>query len=242
MTGTIINCLGIAIGVGWGLKHRQTGDKHFQEAARIALGIAIIWVGLSTAWSGLGGGFKRSSGLLGITLLALSLGNVTGRALRLQKGFNRLGNDARKRFESAVQKGSPQHSFGDGLTTTAILFCATPLGLLGALLEGCAGNPKPLVIKAVMDGLAAAAFVPVFGWGVLAAVVPVLAVQGTLTMGARLATPWLQGEAMLDPLLCVSGLLVFCVALVVFEIKRLEVANYLPSLIYAPLLGSWWLH
>ncbi len=38
-----------------------------------------------------------------------------------------------------------------------------------------------------------------------------------------------------------SGLLVFCVALVLLDLKRVAVADYLPSLICAPLLAIWML-
>ena len=35
-----------------------------------------------------------------------------------------------------------------------------------------------------------------------------------------------------------GGLLVFCVALVIFDLKKIELADYLPALIFAPLLTS----
>jgi uncharacterized membrane protein YqgA involved in biofilm formation len=36
-----------------------------------------------------------------------------------------------------------------------------------------------------------------------------------------------------------AGLMVFSVSLLVFEVRRVEVADYLPSLIWAPLLTYW---
>ena len=38
----------------------------------------------------------------------------------------------------------------------------------------------------------------------------------------------------------VGGLLVFSVALVILGLKRIELADHLPSLIIAPLLTLWW--
>jgi uncharacterized membrane protein YqgA involved in biofilm formation len=32
---------------------------------------------------------------------------------------------------------------------------------------------------------------------------------------------------------------VFCVALVIFEIRKIELTDYLPSLVFAPLLTLW---
>ena len=38
-----------------------------------------------------------------------------------------------------------------------------------------------------------------------------------------------------------DAMLLFCVALVIFEIRKIQVTDYLPSLAIAPLLTWWWL-
>jgi len=95
-------------------------------------------------------------------------------------------------------------------------------------------------VKAVMDGLATMAFVTLFGLGATLSVVPVIACQGTITLLAKLAQPWLAKYSLLDPINATAGLLVFCVALIIFELKRIELADYLPSLVFAPLLTWLW--
>ena len=37
-----------------------------------------------------------------------------------------------------------------------------------------------------------------------------------------------------------GGMLVFCIALIILELKRIELADYLPSLIFAPLITWVW--
>ena len=91
-----------------------------------------------------------------------------------------------------------------------------------------------------MDGLATMAFVSAFGWGVTVAVIPVVAWQGTISLLAGLARPWLEKYSLSDPINATAGLLVFCVALIIFELKKIELADYLPSLVYAPLLTWMW--
>jgi uncharacterized membrane protein YqgA involved in biofilm formation len=44
-----------------------------------------------------------------------------------------------------------------------------------------------------------------------------------------------------DPVNATAGLLIFCVALIIFEVRKIEVTAYLPSLVFAPLLTWWWL-
>lgn len=89
-----------------------------------------------------------------------------------------------------------------------------------------------------MDGLATWGFVSIFGWGVLLAALPVLALQGTITLGcAEFLKPFLEAHNLLEPLNATSGMLIFSVALVVLELKKIELADYLPSLFFAPLIA-----
>jgi hypothetical protein len=88
----------------------------------------------------------------------------------------------------------------------------------------------------VIDGLATMGFVAIFGWGATLAVVPVLAFQGSITLFCLLVLkPWLAPD-LVNSILAVGGLLVFSVSLVLLNLKKLELADYLPSLAYAPLL------
>jgi uncharacterized protein len=74
------------------------------------------------------------------------------------------------------------------------------------------------------------------------AALPVLAFQGTITLAcARLLRPALETHSLVDAINAPGGLLVFCVALVILELKRIELADYLPSLVIAPLL-AWVFH
>jgi uncharacterized membrane protein YqgA involved in biofilm formation len=73
---------------------------------------------------------------------------------------------------------------------------------------------------------------------VLFAALPVLVFQGTITLlCAQFLGPFLATHHLVDSVNAAGGLLVFSVALVILEIKKLELADYLPSLIFAPLLA-----
>jgi len=65
---------------------------------------------------------------------------------------------------------------------------------------------------------------------------PVLAVQGTITLAARLLEPFLAAHGLIDSVDGVGGLLVFSVALVMLGLKRIALTDYLPSLLFAPLM------
>jgi uncharacterized membrane protein YqgA involved in biofilm formation len=171
-----------------------------------------------------------------VVVIALMLGKMTGRFLRLQKWSNRLGRDARERI-TAIKPTDPRR-MGDGFNICAALFCAAPLAILGPIQDGLSGYYYPLTIKAVIDGLATMGFVLLFGWGVMLAALPVLAFQGTITLlFSQILKPFLETHNLVDSLNATGGLLVFCVALVILELKKVELADYLPSLAFAPLLA-----
>ena len=244
VTGTILNVIGILAGGVIGLLWKKPLAMSTQSFFKLTLGALTAFVGLRLTWVSLSGPFVHGLKQLGIVILALVLGKLAGRLMHLQKASNRLGRFARERM-AEVKPGDPSR-FSDGFNVCAILFCAAPLGIVGAIVDGLAvpegayGSYFPLAIKALMDGLAAMSFVAMFGTGVLLSAVPVLVFQGTITLlCARLLHPVLQAHGLIDPINATSGLLVFCVALVIFEIRKIELTDYLPSLAFAPLLAYW---
>ena len=69
-----------------------------------------------------------------ITVLAMMLGKLLGRLMRLQQFSNGLGRDARDRITSAKPTDPARTSAG--FKTCTALFCAAPLGILGAVIKG----------------------------------------------------------------------------------------------------------
>ena len=236
--GTLLNAAGILLGGLLGLALRRQFNANTQVLLKNILGLLVIWVGLSTTWKSLGGGVLGVARQMTIVVLALILGRLTGRLLHLQKGLNRLGEYAKDRFSKA-SAGAPQ-KWSEGFITCTVLFCVGPMAILGSLQDGLDGKWQTLGIKAAMDGLATMAFVGSFGWSAILSVVPVVACQGTLTLAAKLLAPQLQYPGLIDSVNATGGLLVFCIALIIFEIRGIELADYLPSLAWAPLLTWVW--
>lgn len=236
--GTILNGLGILAGGIAGLSRGGTLSGSRQETCKTVLGLATIGAGLHLTWTHLGGGFWTFLKQFTVVMIAMSLGNLTGRLLRLQKGSNRLGQIASQTLERTGSAGKTR--FSEGFIACTILFCVAPLAVLGAVQEGLGGDWRSLAIKAGVDGLAMMAFVGVFGWRIFAVLVPVVAWQGSLTLLLRLGQPWLQERGLIDSIQATSGMLLFTVALLIFQIRKIAVADYLPSLVYAPLLTWLW--
>lgn len=236
MVGTILNVAGILIGGIVGMVRKTPMAASTQGLLKLLLGLATVVCGFWLIWCGLEGHtLPRMLLLLVVVVVSMMIGRPLGRLMRLQRASNRLGRYARDRMEAATPgKALP---FSDAFNACAIVFCAAPLGTVGALVDGTSNLWAPLAIKAVMDGLATMGFVSLFGRASIVAALPVFAFQGTIALCSRLwLGPWLESHELLSPVLATSGVLMFSVALVILESKRIELADYLPSLVVAPVL------
>ncbi len=235
MIGTWLNVGAVFLGALLGLATKVEVSAQRQQFIRVLLGVATVWFGLKLVWNGLASSTARFFfHQLLIVLLAMIIGHLIGKLFRIQMLFNRIGHDAKLKLENAAahkRKGS-----SDGFIAATMLFCAAPLGIVGALEDGLVGYFAPLAIKAVMDGLAAMAFARMFGWTALLSAVPVAAFLLTLTTAGVHLEPMLTGHGLLGVVHASAGLVITNVALVIFEVKKVEIANYLPAIAVAPAL------
>jgi uncharacterized protein len=245
VTGAFFNALGILIGALFGLAMLQPLSLRAQVFFRSALGAFTVFFGLQLVWLSIHGTFLPVLKQIFIAAAAVTLGFWVGRLLHLQKLSNRLGRYAGNLVVSA-QSGPPR-KMGDGFIACSILFCAAPLGLLGAVTDGFPTGDSGfgyfylLVVKAVMDGLAMTGFVKVFGWPSALSAFPVFALFSGITLVCQLwAKPFLEAHGLVAPVNAAAGFIACAIALMVFEVRRVELANFLPGLVVAPLL-AWWL-
>jgi len=237
-TGTILNALGILIGGLMGLSLTRQFATPTQLAWRSLMGVVTVFIGLRLTWVSFNGSVLQVCKQFVIMLLALMLGKIVGQILHVQDGLNRLGRYASEKFANA--KPDDPNRLNDGFIVCSLLFCAGPLGPLGAVTEGLTGHWEPLAIKMVMDGLAAMGFVSVYGWGAVLSAVPVLAFQCSVTLLVTRLEPFLRVRGLVDSINATDGILLFCVALIILELKKVRLGDYLPSLAVAPLITWYW--
>ncbi|MGA2750155.1 MAG: DUF554 family protein [Verrucomicrobiota bacterium] len=238
MIGAILNAAGIILGGVGALAFRKPIPALSQAALKIVLGVFALWFGLRLTWVSVNGSFRQIAKEMGILLLALALGKLAGKLMRLQKLSNSIGHYATRLL--TVSAG--RRPVNDGFMVATSLFCAGPLAVLASVQEGLTGFAPTFLVKAGTDGLATFAFCATFGWSVTLSAIPVLAFQGALIRAVQLLEPALRAQPapLIDAINAVDGLLIFCVAMIILELKKIEVANYYPSLVLAPLL-TWWL-
>ena len=236
--GAFLNALGILLGALYGLAARRPLTLRTQEFFKTALGTFTVFYGLRLVYENVHGPFTACLKEIFLTAVAVVLGNWLGRLLRVQQISNRIGHYAATRLATA-QKTPPGQAAG-GFSAATILFCAAPLGLLGTVADGLENYFYLLLLKGVMDGLAMLSFVKMFRWPVAFAALPVFFFFNGLAWGVRFGLqPWLVGQGLAGAVGIAAGLVTCTVALVILEVRRVELANYLPALAVAPLLAHW---
>lgn len=236
MIGTLLNALGIGAGGIVGLVVRRNLKPDTQQHARTLFTALTVATAAYVTWQGLTGPLANVLKQMIIAGLSLSVGSLMGHLLGLQSSLSRLVRWA----EGAKGKSSIATPDSTTFATRAVVFAANPLGLLGAGVEGVSGNWQILALKAGLDALAAWGFVAAGNRDVLLTILPLAAVQGTITLltGAlseRFLTPPLVASVQV-----MGGVLVLVLAPVVFGWRKVPLANYLPALVLAPLLTAWW--
>jgi uncharacterized protein len=135
----------------------------------------------------------------------------------------------------ASREQAARERFIEGFVTASLIFCVGPLTILGSLSDGLGRGPDQLMLKAALDGFASIAFAASLGAGVMASVVAIVVVQGSLTLVGVLVGGVLP-EAYLAAITATGGLLLLGVGLRLLQIKAVPVGNLLPALLVAPAL------
>jgi uncharacterized membrane protein YqgA involved in biofilm formation len=221
MTGTLINVGTVLAGGTVGLFLHRALPERFQRIVLHGLGLITLLLGIQMA-------LKTNN--IFIVLGSILLGGLLGEWWRVQDRVDALGNWLETKF-----KRHEHDRFSEGFVTTSLLFCIGPMALLGSIEDGLMGDYKMLAIKSLMDGFAAMAFAAELGWGVLFSAASVLVYQGSITLAAAPLHRVLT-DAMITEMTATGGLMIVGIGLMLLEIKRLPLANFLPGLVIAPLL------
>ena len=126
-------------------------------------------------------------------------------------------------------------SFVEGYMTATILFCVGAMTFLGSIQAGL-GDPSTLYLKSLMDGISSIALACALGIGVGFAAVSVLVIEGGLALLAVFFGDFFT-PAIIASIDLVGGMMLIAIGFEILGVKKLRVANMLPALIVAILLG-----
>jgi uncharacterized membrane protein YqgA involved in biofilm formation len=236
--GTLVNMAAVLVGSGLGLLLGHRLPARTRETVTDGLGLVTILIAALSAMEvtsdALGEAVGSSAPVL-IVLGALLLGGIAGSLLNLEVLLEHFGDWLRIRLSRRSPEGSDRTRFIDGFVTATLVFCVGPLTILGSLADGLGLGADQLLLKSALDGFASIAFAASFGVGVMASVIGLAVIQGTLTLTGFLIGDLLPA-AHLAAITACGGLLLLGVGLRLLNLKRVPVADLLPALVVAPLL------
>lgn len=226
--GTLINVAAILVGTAAGVALGHRLSERLQQRVLAGLGLITLVLGLDLALA-----WRDTSALY--VLGGVLLGALAGEALRLEDRLEDFGFALQHRL---AEEGEPS-KIAEGFVTASLLFCIGPLAVIGSFDDALRGDTTALATKAVLDGFAALALAAALGWGVALSAIAVLIYQGALTLFAGFLDGVLEGEA-LAAMTSAGGILIIGISLKLLDIKDVRVGNFLPALLFAPLLvGAW---
>ena len=236
-SGTAVNVATVLLGATGGVLAGHRLPSRTRDLVTDALGLVTLLIAALSAVAvtdpALAAAVGPHAPLL-IVLGSLVIGGIVGSLLRLEQRVEALGAVLQRRL-SRSSDSAERARFIEGFVTASLVFCTGPLTILGSLSDGLGHGADQLYLKATLDGFAAIAFAASFGWGVSAAALTVLVVQGSITLlGAALGD--VLSDAALAAITASGGLMLVGVALRLLRIREIAVADLLPGLLVAPLL------
>jgi uncharacterized protein len=238
ISGTLLNMATVLVGGILGTLLGNRLPERYQNIILQSLGLTTLLFAIQMM-------LKTSNPL--ISLGGLMLGALTGEFLGLERRLEGVGNRIQARMarrlgqDDKVAEGAPPHrglaTVSQAFVTSSLVFCVGPLTILGSIQNGLPGHDiQALALKSALDGFAAIAFAASLGYGVLFTVATIFVVQGGISVAAAVAGANLLSAAQINEMTAVGGLIVLGVGLKLLSIKNLPVANFLPALVYAPVI------
>lgn len=226
--GTLIDVTLILLGGFAGLAFGRFISGRIQDTLLKATAVAIIFIGISGAMSGMltvsGGEISAGGSAL---VVSLALGSLIGEILDLERQIDRFGE-----WLKYATGSSGDSEFVDAFVTASLSVAIGAMSIVGAIQDGMTGDFSTLAVKGAIDALLVCTMTASMGKGCIFAAIPVLVFQGALTLLASFLQPLMTAAALAN-LSTVGSILIFCIGVNLIWPRTFRVANMLPAVVVA---------
>lgn len=227
--GTLGNIGLVLLGSTIGILLKGGLKKRFQDTIMSALGLAVIFIGISGALQGIfvveGAGLDTANIML--MIVALAVGAFIGEAIDIETRLDHVGEWLKKSLKVKGEKGQ---GFVEGFVNSSLLFCIGAMAIIGSLEDGLSQDPSTLLAKGVIDGVVAIFFASTLGIGVFFSVLPVGIYQGLITFSASFIEPYLS-ERLIGNISFIGSVLIFGIGINMIFGKKIKCGNLLPAVL-----------
>jgi uncharacterized membrane protein YqgA involved in biofilm formation len=220
VTGTIINVAAVLSGSCVGLLIGKRIPDRIHETVFKGLGLLTLVLGMKMALES-----RHLLVLLASTLIGALIGELVG----IQRRLDQVGDWVQSKVSDSRGR------FSEAFVTSSLVCCVGPMTILGSIQDGLSGDYDLLAMKSMLDAFSSLAFAATMGIGVMFSALTVLLFQGVLTLGASVLDGLLN-DAMVAEMTACGGLIVLGIGFTLLGVAKPRVANFLPSLVIAPLI------
>ncbi len=221
LVGTLANTFAIIIGSIIGLMLRKISDR-MRVAVLQGLGLFVVTLGLSMAMTGL----KNPL----IIVISLVVGTVIGEWWHIENKIELLGDWIENKTKGKYGKLSEAFVFA------SLIFGVGSMAIVGAIQSGVSDSNSILYTKSMLDGFSAIIFSSAMGPGVALSAIPILLYEGGIATLAHIFSSKLDSPIIISDITAVGGLLIAGIGINILELKKIQIANMLPSLVVVALI------
>jgi len=227
--GTIINAVGIILGGIIGLLAGKRIGVRLQNMLSAVMGISVIFIGAAGVFQHMlvvtADGISTQGSMM--MIFSLVLGGIVGSLIKIEDGCERFGEWLKRR----TGNGSDA-KFVEGFVTASLTVCIGAMAIMGSIADGISGDYSILTTKAILDLVIIVVMTASMGIGCIFSAIPVVILQGSVTLLSRLLVP-VMTDAAISNLSLVGSVLIFCVGINLTFGKKIAVGDLLPSVVFA---------
>jgi len=224
MIGTIINTVAIIIATFIGILFKKRINESLQKSLMLVLGLSLSILSIGWFLSDFlvvqDQQISTQHDLL--IIISLVIGTLIGEKIDIDKRINQTAFNIEKKYNLPP--------LAKGFSAGTLIFCVGAMAILGSLQAGLEGSYTILYMKSTLDFITAMMLASVFGIGVLFSAFSVLIYQGSITVLAGYADLLLTSD-MITVISMVGNIILVAIGINFMDIKKIRVANMLPSLV-----------
>jgi uncharacterized membrane protein YqgA involved in biofilm formation len=221
LLGTIVNSVSILAGSILGLFLSGIPER-LKATVLHGIGLAVFIIGASM-------GMKAGEDIL-LVIISVLLGGFLGEWMDIQGKLEAIGKYTEKKLKR-YGKGKIAEAF----VFSSLVYVIGAMAIVGAMESGLTLKHTTLYTKAMIDGISSIIFSSTLGIGVAMSAIPVFLYQGSIALCAEWLRSVLQ-DSVINTMTATGGILIMGISLQILEVKKIHVANLLPSIFIAALL------
>ena len=227
--GTVVNCAAVIVGALIGMLFKKALKERFCELITQSMGLAVIFIGAAGGVGRIIELNKAENGTVQIVMmvLAFTLGSFFGELINIQHLTERFASWLKVKTKSENDNG-----FVSGFVSASLTICVGAMAVIGPIQDALSHDYSTLFTKAVLDLVIIMVMASAMGKGTAFSVIPLAAIQGSITLIAKLVEPYLTQSAVTN-ISFVGSMMIFCVGVNLMFDKKIRVANMLPTIIFS---------